>query len=63
MTSVNGTQANAPLPQRAALPGVRTISQGQLIVAGTVLLAALVAVFGVLVRQEGIEAFEQPAEI
>ncbi|MEY3143809.1 MAG: hypothetical protein RLY21_2302 [Planctomycetota bacterium] len=62
MTSVNGAQANAPMSPRAALAGVRTLSHGQLIVAGTVLLAALVAVFWVFVKQQVIQAFEQPAD-
>jgi len=62
MTSVNGAQAKASMSPRAALAGVRTISHGQLIVAGTVLLAALVAVFWVFVKQQVIQAFEQPAD-
>ncbi|MFN5495560.1 MAG: exosortase/archaeosortase family protein [bacterium] len=62
MTSAPGAQPNAATPARAALAGVRTISHGQLIIAGTLLLAALVAVFWVFVKQQVMQAFEQPAD-
>jgi len=62
MTSVPGAQPNAATPPRAALAGVRTLSQGQVIIAGTVLLAALVAIFWVFVKQQVMQAFEQPAD-
>jgi exosortase len=62
MNSVNGAQASAIKPPRAALAGLRTLTHGQVVIAGTMLLAALVAVFWVFVKQQVIQAFEQPAD-
>ena len=62
MNSIDGPQAKAVTSPRAALADVRTVTPGQAVVAGTLLLAALVAVFWVFVKQQVIQAFEAPAD-
>ena len=62
MNSANGAQAKAVTSPRAALEAVRTITPGQAVFAGILLLAALVAVFWVFVKQQVIQAFEAPAD-
>ena len=58
-TAGGGGPRRVPASAAAAL---RSITPTQAIVAGTVLLGALIAVFWVFAKQQFIQAFEQPAD-